>query len=57
MTRFYWGFFIADALVMTLYYLIAIVTIKKEQVSMYDTFSCYIIMIMVSKIAFTVISA
>lgn len=53
----YWGLFIANAVVMTVYFLLGFIAIKKERVSIYESFTCYIILSMIAKILFTVISA
>jgi len=42
---------------MAIYFILAFVSIKKERVSIYESFACYIILFMIAKILFTVLSA
>ncbi len=42
---------------MLAYFIMGFVAIKKERISLYDCFACYVIVVMISKVVYTVISA
>ncbi len=57
MSTVYWTLLFSDLLIMLAYFILGFVAIRKERISVYDAFSCYVIVVMISKIVFTVISA
>ena len=46
-----------DAGIMMAYFVLGFIAIKKERISLYDAFGCYVIIVMISKVVFTTISA
>ena len=57
MTKLFWGFWAADIAVIVVYFALGFLAIKKEKLRVYEIFCYSVLLVMMSKIVFTVLNA